>query len=41
LGKWRAVLVRPAERDVAVDVDLKAGDGAFEVALPKATPHGE
>lgn len=32
-SKWRAVLVRPGEPDIAADVDLKAGDGAFEVAL--------
>jgi hypothetical protein len=36
LGKWRAVLVRPGEADIGVDVELKAGDGACLVELPGA-----
>lgn len=32
-GKWRAVLVRPGEPDVATELEVKAGDGAFTVEL--------
>jgi hypothetical protein len=35
-GKWRAVLVRPGEPDVGVDLEVVAGDGALSVSIPSA-----
>lgn len=36
LGRWRAILVRPGEADVGVEVDVVKGDGVLTVDLAAA-----